>query len=170
MIQVGNAVTLDGMGLIVGVGEGGDWPGGQYRPVHDIATALEDARERLLRDCAPGLASKYEPPLPYAIELLGSIVALQFELAAPIGALAHRNIPLYAHRDTQNPGPCTNATVFFRHATEGGWLVLCEDRIAVDATDGWVAIFDGQNLHGNTPTMYPNGAGYRLALTYYLPR
>lgn len=170
MTEIGDGVLLEGMRLIRDEGGGASWPGGQYRPLLRVGGATVEARDWLLGAVAHRSALRLELPLPAPVDALGMLVAWQLRLPDPVGVLVHRDVPLSAHRDTQNPVPCTNATVFFREATEGGWLVLAEDEIAVDGTDGWVAVFDGQRIHGITTSERTGKDGFRMSATYYCPR
>lgn len=173
MLQLGDPVTLAGRVMLVEAdGEQRFGDGGVYSPLPGAEAVLEDAREWLLTAVKPQRASTIIGALPHPLGLLGAHAVAGTSLGAPMGCTIHRDLALPAHRDTQNPGPCANATVFFRAGVSGGWLVLDGDNIAVEGADGWRAVFDGQQLHGVT-LMAPRPDApvpYRLTASFYCPR
>lgn len=138
-------------------------------PTDRIRGLVELARPILLDRVPSGtgtpLALDEEGPLRW----LGDEIVRHHGLGAPLAALAHRDLALAYHRDTRNPYPCVNATVFLRRDVTGGLLVFPDARVALPCGDGCTAVFDGQRLHGNTPLTLTAETGYRIALTYYCP-
>lgn len=139
------------------------------RTVHEIAR-----RETLLRTRDGGSSHWSSFTEGSSVALLGRVLAESLGLNFPVGALAHRSIPLGFHRDTQNPVPCTNLVVIFRDARgspdDGGLLVLLDARLAFACPDGTVLVFDGQRPHGVTPFDFRDRPdAYRVGLTFYCP-
>ena len=141
-----------------------------YARVEGLAPLVDATHAHVLDRLGPGVrAVSFTADGDDALGALGRVIADRYGLAAPRRAVAHRNYMFGYHSDVTNPYPCINATMFFRHDCAGGALIFPELRIGVAAHDGWVAIFDGQILHGVTMLEPWNRDAYRVSLCYYCP-
>lgn len=139
----------------------------EHLPPHMVLSMLRDT---LLADTRPRVATYYrDDTWGGIVETAGRWLASRVGVAAPVGALAHRDIALAYHVDTQHPTRCWNLTVFFREHCSGGEVVVPSLGLAFAAQDRHALVFDAQRLHGVTPVHLDPG-GYRISLAYYCPR
>lgn len=142
------------------------------RAFHIAPADLEHARAFLLERLPAKGAAMFDPLATTSGPLmeLGCFVAHVFGVNEPRAALAHRDVPLPYHVDTQSPYMCLNILVILAFGGIGADLVFPDERVAVRTVDGLAVLFDGMNrLHGLTLFELAAPGSYRIGLTYYCP-
>lgn len=131
---------------------------------------VEQARAELLT-IERGHAIAFSPfalTMSNGIHALGLILADVCETGLPVGALAHHTIPLGWHQDRHAPPDTWNITIIFREYEPFDDLLVIDDGdVAWAIPDRGFVCFDNQQWHGIT--RFDPSAGYRIALTYYVP-
>ncbi len=83
-------------------------------------------------------------------------------------AILNKNSAHYYHFDTANLLNTYSAMIILKNQVSGGYLVLPEYELAIEAANASVIFFYGRNiLHGVSPIKYHDKNGFRYSIVYY---